>query len=188
VTVVPETQTSFGLMLRGAADAAGAFRTASLPPGKYRLRVSPIGSWQPKSATVDGRDLLDEAVDLGTTDITDIVITFTDRPLGTITGTVRTGQGAPDPTALVAIFPADPRLRTDFSGGARRLRLARTTAAGQYAIPGLPPGQYLIVAGGDELFETWLEPSALEALARRATRVDIGEGAQTQELTNGSVR
>jgi protocatechuate 3,4-dioxygenase beta subunit len=188
VTVVPEMQTSFGLMLRGAVDAEGAFRTASLPPGKYRLRVSPVGAWQPRSAIVEGRDVLDEAIDLGTTDVTDVVITFTDRPLGTINGTVRSAQGAPDPEALVAIFPADPRLRTDFSGSGRRMRLARTTASGQYAIPSLPPGQYLIAAGGDELFDTWLEPAALQALARRATRVDIAEGAQNRDLKNGSVR
>jgi hypothetical protein len=188
VTVVPEMQTASGVMLRGSVDFDGALRTASLPPGKYRLRVSPLGSWQPKSASAEGRDILDETIDLGTTDVTDLVITFTDRPLGTISGTVRAAQGAPDPEALVAIFPADPRLRTDLSGGSRRMRLARTTASGQYAIPGLPPGQYLIAAGGDELFDTWLEPSALQALSRRATRVDIAEGAQTQDLKNGSVR
>ena len=188
IPVLAETSL-FGAIRSVAVTADGTFRTGSLGPGQYRLRVpSAPGSWQPKSATVDGRDLLDEAIDLGTSDITDIVITFTDRPLGTVTGTVRSAQGAGDPTALVAIFPADPRLRTDFSGNSRRMRLARTTAAGQYAIPGLPSGQYLIVAGGDELYETWLERSALQALARRATRVDVAEGSQTQDLTNGSVR
>jgi carboxypeptidase family protein len=188
IVVMPSSETVIGGLQSHVVDADGTFKTVSLAPGKYRLRVPSVGAWEPKSARVDGRDLLDEAIDLGTSDITDIVITFSDRPLGTITGTVRTAQGAADPSALVAIFPADPRLRTDFSGNARRMRLARTTAAGQYAIPGLPPGQYLVVAGGDELFDTWLEPSALEALARRATRVDIGEGAQTQDLKNGSVR
>jgi carboxypeptidase family protein len=189
VMPVPAETSLFGSIRGVSVNADGTFKTASLGPGKYRLRVpSSPGTWQPKSATVDGRDAMDDAIDLGASDITDIVITFTDRPLGTITGTVRSAQGGADPTALVAIFPADPRLRTDFSGNSRRMRLARTTAAGQYAIPGLPPGQYLIVAGGDELYETWLEPSALQALARRATRVDLAEGSQTQDLTNGSGR
>ena len=189
VSPVPESATSLSMNLRGRVEADGVFRTSSLAPGKYRLRVSPVGSWQPGSAMFEGRDLLDEAIDLGTSDVTGVVITFTDKPIGSVNGTVRTPQGAPDPAALVAIFPADPRLRTDFSGSGRRMRLARTTRAGHYAIPGLPPGQYLIVAGGDELFDTWLEPAALAALARRAVRLDIADGgAQTQDLKNGGER
>jgi hypothetical protein len=189
VSPIPEAPTSLSMNPRGRVEADGVFRTSSLAPGKYRLRVGPVGSWQPSSAMFEGRDLLDEPVDLATSDVSGVVITFTDKRQGSVNGTVRTLEGAPDPAALVAIFPADPRLRTDFSGGARRMRLARTTRAGQYAIPGLPEGQYLIVAGGDELFDTWLEPAALAALARRAARIDIAEGgAQTQDLKNGAVR
>ncbi len=188
VSPIPESATSL-MNPRARVDADGVLRTSSLAPGKYRLRVGPVGGWQPSAAMFEGRDLLDEAVDLATSDITGVVITFTDKRQGSVNGTVRTSEGAPDPAALVAIFPADPRLRTDFSGGARRMRLARTTRAGQYAIPGLPEGQYLIVAGGDELFDTWLEPAALAALARRAVRIDIAEGgAQTQDLKNGAGR
>lgn len=189
VSPIPDPATALSMNPRGKVEADGVFRTSSLAPGKYRLRVGPVGSWQPSSAMFEGRDLLDEAVDLATSDITGVVVTFSDKRQGSVNGTVRTSEGTPDPAALVAIFPADPRLRTDFSGGARRMRLARTTRAGQYAIPGLPPGQYLIVAGGDELFDTWLEPTALAALARRAVRIDVAEsGAQTQDLKNGAGR
>lgn len=185
ITPVPETNVPG--QIRGIVDAEGRFETTSLPPGKYRLRVAPMGAWQPKSAIVGGRDLIDQAVDLTETDLEDIVITFTDRPFGSINGIVRGTQSTPDPDALVAIFPADPALRTDFSGNGRRMRLARTTRAGVYAIPGLPPGEYLVVAGGDDMFETWLEPSALARLATRATRVDIAEGAaQKLDLTSGA--
>jgi hypothetical protein len=188
ISIVPET-VMVNANLRTQVDADGTFGTASLPPGRYRLRVSPLGTWQPKSAMRDGRDLLDDAVGLEATDVSDIVITFTDRPNAGVSGTVRKSDGTPDPDALVAIFPSDVRLRTDLSGSARRMKLARTTKAGQFAIPGLPPGDYLIVAGGDELLDTWLEPTALQALGRRATRIQLAEGeARTQDLTNGSAR
>ena len=161
----------------------GTFRTVSVPPGKYRLRVSPVGVWSPKSAMSEDRDVIDEALGVETSDVGNVVITLTDRRLGSVSGTVRTAKGEPDPDALVAIFPADPKLRTDLSGSGRRLRLARTTKAGQYAIPGLPAGEYLIVAGGDELFDTWLEAAALQALAQRSTPIEIGDGtARSQEL------
>ena len=185
ISIVPETLT-VNANLRTQVDGDGTFGTASLPPGRYRLRVSPLGTWQPKSAMSDGRDLLDDAIGL---EASDVVITFTDRPNAAVNGTIRQPNGTLDPGALVAIFPTDPRLRTDLSGSARRIKLARTTNAGQFAIPGLPPGDYLIVAGGDELLDAWLEPSALQALGRRATRIQLAEGdARTQDLTNGSGR
>jgi hypothetical protein len=186
-SITPVAEASVPGQMRGRVDADGRFETTSLPPGRYRLRVGPIGPWQAKSAMAGGHDLLDQAVDLTEIDLEDIVITFTDRPFGSLNGIVRGAQSTPDADALVAIFPADPALRTDFSGNGRRMRLARTTRAGVYAIPGLPAGEYLVVAGGDDMFETWLEPSALARLATRATRVDIAEGAShKQDLTSGA--
>ncbi|HYN06913.1 MAG TPA: carboxypeptidase-like regulatory domain-containing protein [Vicinamibacterales bacterium] len=189
ISVLPEEPMTPGQSMRARVEPDGTFRTVSLPPGKYRLRLSPLASWTPMSAMSNGRDLFDEALDLDTADVTDVVVTFSDRPFASVSGTVRNAQGAPDPDALVAIFPVDPKLRTDLSPSARRLHLARTTKAGQYAIPGLLPGEYLIVAGGDELYENWLEASALQTLARRATRIEIAEGdARSQDLRSGSVR
>jgi hypothetical protein len=189
VTLAAEDPLTAAMNLRAKVEADGTFRTASVPPGKYRLRVSPVGVWTPKSAMVEGRDVIDEALDVDTADVSNIVITLSDRPLGSVSGSVRTARGDPDPDALVAIFPVDPRLRTDLSGAGRRLRLARTTKNGLYRIPGLPAGEYLIVAGGDELFDNWLEPGALQALSQRATSIEIGDGtAKSQELKRGSAR
>jgi Carboxypeptidase regulatory-like domain len=189
VTLAAEDLLTVGMNVRAKVESDGTFRTGSVPPGKYRLRVSPVGVWFPKSAMVEGRDVIDEVLEVETADVSNIVITLSDRPLGSVGGTVRTARGDPDPDALVAIFPADPRLRTDLSGTGRRLRLARTTKSGLYRIPGLPAGEYLIVAGGDELFDNWLEASALQALSRRATPIEIGDGtAKNQELKRGSVR
>jgi hypothetical protein len=189
ISVAPAEGSTVPMLLRARIDPDGTFKSMSLPPGRYRLRPGPLASWQPKSAMIDGRDILDESIDVNTADVTDVVLTFTDRPMATISGTVRGPQGVPDAAALVVVFPAENRLRTDFSGTARRMRMARTTKAGLYVIPGLPPGEYLIVAGGDELYDTWLEPAALEALARRATRVDISAGAgKTQDLRSAVAR
>jgi hypothetical protein len=189
VTLAAEDPLTGAMNLRAKVESDGSFRTASVPPGKYRLRVSPLGVWIPKSAMIEGRDVIDEALEVDAADVSNIVITLSDRPLGSVSGSVRTARGDPDPDALVAIFPADPRLRTDLSGTGRRLRLARTTKNGLYRIPGLPAGEYLIVAGGDELFDNWLEAGALQALSQRATPIEIGDGtAKSQELKRGSAR
>lgn len=189
VTLAAEDPLTAAMNLRAKVEPDGTFRTASVPPGRYRVRVSAFGVWLPKSAMLEGRDVIDEALEVETADVSNIVITLSDRPFGSVSGTVRTARGDPDPDALVAVFPADPRLRTDLSGTGRRLRLARTTKSGLYRIPGLPAGEYLIVAGGDELFDNWLEASALQALSQRATPIEIGDGtAKNQELKRGSVR
>jgi hypothetical protein len=136
-----------------------------------------------------GRDIVDAPLDIETSDVPEIVITLTDQPAATLSGTVRNAQGTVDPEAAIVIFPADVKQRTDFSPTSRRMRAARTTTSGVYAVPDLPAGDYIVVAGGDEILQDWLELAALERLTRHGTRVTIAEGERKSlDLRSGGSR
>ena len=106
-------------------DSSGHFRSDGHPPGKYFVRVagSPNG-WMFKSATLDGHDITDVPIELRTTDVTGVVLTFTDRWSG-LGGVVRNARNAPDPGATVLVFPTDIHLWSNFgslpAGCARRV-------------------------------------------------------------------
>jgi hypothetical protein len=134
----------------------------------------------------DGRDALDQPVELDTSDIDNVVVTFTDQKTATLSGTVRDANGAADPEAVILVFPADNRLWTDLSGTSRRVKPSRTTRSGSYIIPGLPAGEYFVITGTDDMLTDWQAPDALNALSRRATRVQITDGqSQTLDLKSG---
>jgi hypothetical protein len=173
----------------GRADVDRTFTTLGVPAGKFLLRAGAPPPWRLSSAIAGGRDLIDVAGESGTTELTDIIVTFVDRPDATLSGTVTTPRGDPDPEAIVFVFPVDPRLRSDLTAQARRLRAARTRKTGYYAVPGLPAGDYLVAAGTDELFSNWLNPAVLDRLSRGAVRVSIADGtSKTQDLRSGGAK
>jgi carboxypeptidase family protein len=171
-------------MWRGVIDADGSFHTMGVPPGKYLLRVPTGGrGWSPRSAIAGGRDILDVPVDVGSTDVTGVILTISDRPLGTFSGHVQDAQGAPLADATVAVFPFDRTMWTDTTPQSRRMRVVRPAASGTYSIPGLPPGDYFIVAVAGGAAAEWQDPTRLEAWAARGNRVTLGDGeARTIDL------
>ena len=167
----------------GRVDETGTFKTYGQPPGKYLFRIggAPSG-WTLKSAIAEGRDISDTPFDLGTKDLTNVVVTFTDRPTK-LTGVAHTKDGNPDPEALVIVFPADPAAWSDFGLNPRRLRSVRPAKDGTYTFSGLPVGDYYVMAIGDDSIDSWQNPEALADLARSATQVRIGDGdTRTQDL------
>ena len=175
--------------IRGRAEADRTFATVGVPAGKFLLRATAPPPWRLSRAIAGGRDLIDVAGESGATELTEIVATFVDRPDATLSGTVTTERGDPDPEAIVFVFPVDPRLRSDLTAQTRRLRAARTRKTGYYAVPGLPPGDYLVAVGTDELFSNWLDPAVLDRLSRGAVRVTIADGtSRTQDLRSGGAR
>ena len=113
-----------------------------------------------------GRDMIDMPLEIDAADIDNVVITFTDQPLSSLSGTVRDARGAGDRDAVILLFPTDTRLWSDLSSSARRVKQARTTRDGTYAIPGLPAGDYFVLAGSEDLLIDWQAPNRLEALMR----------------------
>lgn len=169
-------------------DASGTFRSASVPAGKYFVRVptAPPG-WTFKSATLNGRDVVEAPLDLQA-DAAGVVITFTDTPIE-VSGVATTGTGTPDPDATVVIFPSDPQAWNSPAPGSRRFRSVRTGKDGSYKATGLPAGSYYLVAIPDEAAGDWMEPKYLEQLARLATEIRVDDAEKrTQELKTREVR
>ena len=166
-------------------ETDGRFRTLGMPGGQYILRITgTLPGWTLRSATYEGRDIADRAVAVAGADINGIVVTFTDRP-AEISGTVQI-SGRPDADASVVVFPSDSAL-WGATANSRRTRLTRVSRTGTFTVSGLPPGSYYVVAIPDEQAGGWNEPAALEAFARSATAIDLGEGAK-QALNLRTVR
>lgn len=166
----------------GRIETDGTFSTAGLAPGRYRLRVDGPTPWRAASAMADGVDLLDVARDISASDIDDIVITMVDTPTATLTGVVRNAQNAPDTDAVVLILPGDERLIGD-----RRMRMLRTTKEGAYMAPGLPAGEYVVVAVDDKVVDAGLDRTVLTRLLQLGTRTTLNDGERkTVDLRGGT--
>jgi protocatechuate 3,4-dioxygenase beta subunit len=168
-------------------EGDGRFTSSGLPPGRYFVRISgsPTG-WRFKAATHDGRDIADLPLDLRGD--AQVVITFSDR-WNNLRGNVASARGAPDPEAIVLLFPTDVQQWTYAGTNTRRFKTARVTKSGEYAIGSIPEGDYYVVAVADQEAGGWLDPKVLDGLARVASRVTIIEGeTRTQPLRTQEVR
>jgi hypothetical protein len=165
----------YPLSYQAQVDPAGRFYTIGLMAGRYLLRVdsAPRG-WTLKSATVGGRDIADFPLVLDTSDVDDLVLTFTDRP-SSVEGTVRDAQSRADDSASVLIFPTDGAW-IDHGATPRRFRSMRVSPTGTFATAGLPPGEYYVIAVVDAVATNWQEPAFLQRLARLAARISLGDG------------
>ena len=176
VTVVAEAIDGQGAStLPGAASPSTSgteFALKGHVGGRYLLRIpaSPAG-WMFKSATLNGVDVSETPFELSR-DVSDVVVTFTDRWTG-LSGVV---QGAGAAGASVVVFPTDAQAWSQYGSNPRRLKSARADAQGRFGISSLPPGDYYAAAIRDEDSAEWRDPKNLDALARSATRVSIGDG------------
>lgn len=159
----------------GHADPAGAFKTAGAPPGRYLVRVGALSGWALKSVLADGRDISETPLDLRTTDVSNVVVTFTDRPTK-FAGRVLTSDGNPDPDAMVIALAADQRAWSDSGINPRRVRSTHAARDGSYTITALPPGDYSLVAIHEDTTGDWQDPRVLEGLGRSGSNVRLAEG------------
>ena len=107
-------------------------------------------------------------------DITDVVIAFTDRATQ-VTGRVN-GLGDDDTRATVIVFPVDDAQWADFGSNPRRLRMTSAGPDGSYTFLGLPAGEYFVAAVREEDSSNWMSPDALAAFARVARRLSLNDG------------
>ena len=93
--------------------------------------------------------------------------------------------GNPAGDVAVIVFPADERLWLPQS---RQIVTSRTDSAGRYELSAVPPGEYLIVAPEDVEQGEWFDPSYLDQIRSRATKIRIEEaGERTQDLKVASM-
>ena len=179
----PNTGAGFGGPSQSAVDQDGAFKTPNYPAGKYLVNGGNAGQgWIVRSIIADGRDVLNEPIELRDADVTNVVITYTDK-IAQVSGTVHAAQGAAIASgSTVFMFPADYRARIA-NADARRFRNATVSKTGAYTFGGLAAGDYLVAAlDGDEVPENRDTPF-FDTLSRVATHVTIAEGEKkTQDL------
>ncbi len=156
----------------------GDFQTSPLVPGDYDVRVTglPPGLYL-EGISVNGQDALDEPARLGGSDDSDISITLTSHPT-TIAGAVRDARMQPASGAAILVLPAAASRWSP-----NRTRQARASMNGQFAITGLPPGDYLIVAIDDALAEGWQDERSIAQLRTLGTRLSLkGQDTRTLQL------
>jgi hypothetical protein len=166
-------------------DSQGGFVTSGRRPGRYLLRVMlSQGSsqrWFFKGAMLGGRDVSIVPLELRDADVDDVVLTFSEKPNAEIAGLV-TGVNGPDASASVIVFPVDRERWTNTGSRPRTLRLVGTDSSGRYRVSDLPPGEYFVASAGTPS-SSWSDPTALQTLARMATRVQLADGEKkVQEL------
>jgi hypothetical protein len=167
----------------GHADATGAFKTPGAPPGRYFVRVAAPPGWTLRDVLAGGRDISETPLDLGATDVNDVIVTFTDRPTR-VAGSALTSSGTPDPDAIVIALPVDQSAWSGDGVNPRRVRSTHAARNGSFTIVGLPPGEYSVVAIHEDTAPEWQDPRVLEGLARTGSRVRLAEGdARQLDLT-----
>lgn len=172
---------------RTRVDERGELTTQGFPAGRYSLAVFGTTKWSLLSATSAGVNILEHPITIGASDISDIVIRFTDKPTE-LAGSVTDRGTDPPKEALIIAFPADEAVSED-NPNLRRIQSTRAASNGSFTIKNLPAGDYNIVAINDASKATDLSPELLQSLVGRATRVRLALGEKrSQGLTLVTIR
>ena len=92
---------------------------------------------------------------------------------------------APRSDRTVIMFPSDEGLWLPQS---RHIITTRADGTGTYQLSMIPSGEYLIVAVEDVEQGEWFDPSYLDQIRNRATKIKIDDGDQrTQDLKVASM-
>ncbi len=178
--------------------ADGAFDLANLPPATYSFTCTlpssapergvggpadPSRGWWLRSATIDGKDILDEPYTLEpSATVPTVVLTLTDRH-SSLSGEFQDATGRTTSDITVLVFPTNPAW---WGAASRRLRVQRPGTDGKYSFVDLPAGDYVLAAVTDMEPDAWEDPDFLRALVVGGVPVTIGEGEQkTQDLRIG---
>jgi hypothetical protein len=188
VTVVldPVEQPLLRQVLASGVAVDGSFETPGLLPGGYipSARDLPNG-WRLESVSLGDRDITDRPISLNT-DIAGLVLRFTDSPYGTLVGQVTGATGESTEPQVVAIFPSDKSLWTQFGSTPRRLRSTITSRGGAYRLADVPPGDYMVVVAPYDRRQDWRNQAFLQSTAPSASRVSLSSGATvTLNITSG---
>jgi len=166
------------------ATADGRFVIPNVPPGRYRVTTTILAdpkvasAWAVKSAMVAGQDVLDDVLDMGAdADISDAVITLTDRPTQ-FSGRMVDGAGKPVTEFALLVFSAESRFWLPLS---RRVVQTRPGSDGTFTVRNLPPGKYYVCALSDIDPSQLTDPHFLEQLVPTAFAITLAEGENKRQ-------
>jgi uncharacterized protein (DUF2141 family) len=164
--------------LPATPEPSGAFVFNGATPGRYRFQVTTPGGtpanpvWFVKSATVNGRDLIDTPLVVSDADVAGVEVTLTDRP-SILNGVLQDASGQPAPEYSLVAFPKDRAL---WVGQTPRIQLTRPAADGTFVFRGLLPGDYVVSAVTDIQPGEQFDPAFLELLMPSALPVVVKAG------------
>ncbi len=146
------------------------------PPG--RIGLLPIvqqasNTWRLKSIRVNGSDVTDSGLEVGSEAVSGIEIEMTNR-LQQVTGTVTDARDGAVRDYTVALFSQD-RARWKVATN-RYFALGRPDADGGFKVVTLPPGDYYAVALDSIDVAGWQDPDLLEGWSRVATAFTLTPG------------
>ena len=137
-----------------------------------------------KSVYLDGRDVTDVPIEVKSENVTGLNVIFTDK-ISSLKGSVHGARSNPAGNVTVIMFPSDEGLWLPQS---RHIITTRTDGTGTYQLSMIPSGEYLIVAVEDVEQGEWFDPSYLDQIRNRATKIKIDDGDQrTQDLKVASM-
>ena len=140
--------------------------------GALLLRTTGLPGWHLKSVSYDGRDITDVPTEF-TSSSPNVEMLLT-RNSVTVTGTVRTAQGA-GTDAAVLIFG---RGQSQWDGRFTTTRVGQTDGQGRYRLEGLRAGHYLAIAlSAEDVNVDEPLPAYFELLAGLATPLEVNDGA-----------
>ena len=169
----------------GQTNADGTFTFVGVPPGSYYFGANLMGgtparpAWTTKSATVNGRDILDAPLDIRPgEDVSNVIVTFTDR-LTTLSGSLTDQAGRPAPGYFVMAFPVNS---TYWRQQSRWLRPpTRPASDGRFSVVGLPPGEYHLAAITEFSPQEWYTPAFLQQLVPLSLKFTLVEGQEHKQ-------
>jgi Carboxypeptidase regulatory-like domain len=161
-------------------DASGHFTIPGIIPGKYRLflqipnnPVTQAPDWFPKSAIVNGRDILDAPLEVTPEgQLGEAVVTLTDDTQE-VDGTVRDATGKPVRDCTVVMFSTDS---TFWFPQSRRIVVRPSGNDGLFVFgmsASLPTGEYYLAAVLGEPATDQFDIFYLSELAKTASRVTL---------------
>ncbi len=164
----------------GRVRSDGTFEFASVPADAYYLywtwtAPGSTARWSMKSATVDGRDVLERPLRVVAERPVDLTLTFTDMP-SVLTGVFQDRSGRAATDYFIVVFSVD---RAYWVPGSRRIRATRPATDGAFGVRGLPPGDYLLGAVTDLEPGEWNDPTLLADLSKVAIKVSLRDAQTT---------
>jgi protocatechuate 3,4-dioxygenase beta subunit len=148
-------------------------------PGQMGIRAL-VPGWQVKAIRVNGTDVTDSPLDVGSQGVSGVEIEMTNR-LQEVSGTVTDADGKPVADYAVVVFAQDrSRWVASFN---RYGATVRPGADGRFKLVTLPAGDYYAIALDRSDAIEGQDPEFLEGLTRLATTVSLASGdTRTLEL------